>query len=132
MSRPGSSSFDLSTPLALIQNRVSSLRAERFPYERPPIAVQPVDVPQLALVEQVLDRERRRQQAERVEPHADLADLLGQLVARPELRLEVGAELVVDHEPRRRERQQALDHTFGERRRRCRRRARRSGRAPSW
>ena len=33
----GSSSFVLSTPLALIQKRVSSLRCERLPYERPPM-----------------------------------------------------------------------------------------------
>ena len=36
MSRPATSSCDLSTPLALIQKRVSSLRAERLPYESPP------------------------------------------------------------------------------------------------
>ena len=38
MSRPGTSSFALSTPLALIQKRLPSSRAERLPYDRPPIA----------------------------------------------------------------------------------------------
>ena len=40
-----------------------------------------------------------------------------QLVAVPELGLEIGAELVVDHEPRARERRQPGDDRGGERRR---------------
>ena len=51
-------------------------------------------VTQAALVERLLDRERRRQQAE---PLANLADLPGELVSLPQLRLVVAAELVVDH-----------------------------------
>ena len=63
----------------------------------------------LPLGEEVLDRERVRQQVERAEPDARLADRLRDLVAVPQLRLEVGTELVVDHEPRARERNEPLD-----------------------
>ena len=57
-------------------------------------------MPQVALVEQVVDRERRRQQAELVDPRAGELDLRGVRVAVPELGLEVAAEVVLDHEAR--------------------------------
>jgi hypothetical protein len=53
----------------------------------------------LALREDLLDRERRRQQVEGVEVLAGPADLARVLVAVPQLLGEVGAELVGDDEP---------------------------------
>ena len=64
----------------------------------------------VALVEELVHRERRRQQVELAHPLAGGADVGGDLVAVPELRLEVGDELVVDHELRLRERRQPLEH----------------------
>src|SRR5439155_1061812 len=61
-------------------------------------AVEPLDVAQVALAEHVLDRERVREQAQLVEALAGLAELAGDLVAVPELGLEIGSELVVDDE----------------------------------
>jgi hypothetical protein len=46
---------------------------------------------------------------EAVEPASDLADLAGEVVAVPELRFEVAAELVVDHEMRGGKRLEARD-----------------------
>ena len=77
--------------------------------------VQALDVPELALVQEVLDRERRGEEVEVAHPLAGGDDLLGHLVALPELRLEVGEELVVDHELRAGEREHALDDRVGER-----------------
>ena len=70
---------------------------------------------EIVLVDEILDRERRRQEAERVEPAAGLGDRLGDLVAAPQLGLEVGAELVVDDEARARERLEPRDDDLGER-----------------
>ena len=64
---------------------------------------------QLALGEEILDRERVRQEVERAEPHAGVANRLGDLVSLPQLGLEVGLELVVDDQSRARERHEALD-----------------------
>ena len=64
---------------------------------------------QLALGEQVLDGERVRQEVERAEPDAGVADRLGDLVPLPELGLEVGLELVVDDQARAGERHEPLD-----------------------
>jgi len=55
-------------------------------------------VVEVALVEVVLDRERRGQEVERVEPLARARQALRHLVAVPQLRLEVGVPDVVDHE----------------------------------
>ena len=71
-------------------------------------------MPQVAIVEQVVDRERRRQQAELVDACARKLDLRGLRVAVPELGLEVAAEFVLDHEPRGGERQQPVEHGRGE------------------
>jgi len=47
---------------------------------------------------------------------AGCANLLGVLVTEPQARLEVAPELVLDHEPRGRERQQPVEHGARERR----------------
>jgi hypothetical protein len=70
-------------------------------------------VPEVAAGEVLLDRERRRQQVELVEPAARGGDVGRDLVAAPELRLEVGVPVVVDHEPRGRERLEALVDLLG-------------------
>ena len=62
---------------------------------------------QVALRQDLLDRERRRQQVERVEALAGAAQRGGLLVAAPELGLEVGREDVVDDERRLGQRRQA-------------------------
>ena len=54
--------------------------------------------------------ERRRQQVELAHALARGTDVGRDLVAIPELRLEIGDELVVDHELRFRERRQPLEH----------------------
>jgi len=66
-------------------------------------------VAEVALAEELLERERVWQQAELVQALSGLLDLVRDLVAVPELRLEVGAELVVDHEAGSRDREQLLD-----------------------
>ena len=65
---------------------------------------------QVALVEVLVHRERRRQEVELLHPLAGRADVGGDLVAVPELGLEVGDELVVDHELRLRQRREPLEH----------------------
>src|SRR5262249_32667341 len=60
--------------------------------------VQTLDLPQVALAHEVLDRERGGEEAEAVEPPPGLRDLPGQPIALPELRLEVAPERIVDHE----------------------------------
>src|SRR6202011_1535835 len=57
-------------------------------------AVEQLHVPEVAGREDLLDRERRGKQVERVEARAGPADLAGLLVAVPELARQVGAELV--------------------------------------
>jgi hypothetical protein len=81
----------LSTPLAFIQNRVASRRCDRLPYES-------------------VHRERRGQEIELLHAAAGLGELDRVLVAVPELGLQVGHELVVDHQLRLGERRQALEH----------------------
>ena len=68
---------------------------------------------EVAAREVLLDRERRREQVELVEPAPGLADVGRDLVAAPELRLEVGMPVVVDHEARRRERLEPLVDRLG-------------------
>ena len=77
--------------------------------------VEPLDVTQVVLVDELLDGERGREQPELVEPPAGLGDRIRDLVAVPQLRLEIGPELVVDHEPRAREGREPPDDSFGER-----------------
>ena len=72
-------------------------------------------MPQVALVEQVVDRERRGQQPELVDPRARPLDLGGLRVTLPELRLEVAAKVVLDHEAGGSEWQQPVEHSRGER-----------------
>ncbi len=74
-------------------------------------SVEQLDVTQLTLFEDVLDRERSGQEIERVERTAGAEHLRGLLVARPEVLGQVGDEVVRDHELRRRER---LDARKGE------------------
>ena len=109
MSRPAFSSCDLSTPLALIQNRVSSLRAREVPVREAADLVEPHHVAQVALVEVLVHGERRGEEVELVHPLPCRADVGGDLVAVPELGLEIGDELVVDHELRLGERREALE-----------------------
>ena len=66
-------------------------------------------VAEVALVEVLVHGERRGEQVELLHPLACGADVGGDLVAVPELRLEIGNELVVDHELRLRERSEALE-----------------------
>jgi hypothetical protein len=73
-----------------------------------------LDVTKIARAEQLLDRKPSRQEPEPVDTPPDLADLGRQLVTAPERGLEVDAELVVDHEPRGRERLESLDDSAGE------------------
>ena len=54
------------------------------------------------------------QEVERAEPDAGVADELGDLVALPELGLEVGLELVVDDQARAGERHEPLDDVLRE------------------
>src|SRR5205823_9471225 len=63
----------------------------------------------LPLVDQVFERKGRGQQAERVQPAAGIEQARGQLVAVPQLRLEVGLETVVDHQARRCKRRHPVD-----------------------
>ena len=70
---------------------------------------------EVALADQLLHGERRREEAELVEPPARLGDGGGDLVAVPQLGLQVGPELVVDHEPRARERREPPDDRVRER-----------------
>ena len=59
---------------------------------------------QVALVQELLDRERGGEEVEVAHPAAGLGDLPRVLVAVPELGLEIGAKVVVDHELRERQR----------------------------
>ena len=77
--------------------------------------VEPLDVAQVVLVDELLDGERGGEQPELVEPPAGLRDGSGDLVTVPQLRLEIGPELVVDHEPRASERLEPPDDRVGER-----------------
>jgi hypothetical protein len=72
-------------------------------------------VAKVAWRQDLLDRERRRQEVERVEALAGPPDLPGLLVTVPQLGGEVGDELVGDHEAGRRERLHALEHGGEER-----------------
>ena len=65
---------------------------------------------EVALVQELVHGERRRQEVELAHALAGRADVGGDLVAVPQLGLEVGDELVVDHELRLRERREALEH----------------------
>ena len=67
-------------------------------------------MPQVALVEVLVHRERRRQEVELLHPLAGRTDVGSDLVAVPELGLEVGDELVVDHELRLRQGCEPLEH----------------------
>ena len=80
----------MSTPLALIQNRVSSLRAREVAVRETADLIQPHHVAQVALVQELVHRERRRQEIEIAHPLAGGADVGGDLVAVPELGLEIG------------------------------------------
>jgi hypothetical protein len=71
--------------------------------------VEPHDVPEVALVEVLVDGEGRREEIEFLHALAGGADVRGHLVAVPELGLEIGEELVVDHELRLRERGEPLE-----------------------
>ena len=64
---------------------------------------------EVALVQDLVHRERRRQQVELAHPLAGSGDVGRELVAVPELGLEIREELVVDHELRLRERCQPLE-----------------------
>ena len=55
-------------------------------------------MPQVARGEDLLDRERRRQEVERTEPLTRPRDLAGDVVALAELGRQVGSEFVADHE----------------------------------
>ena len=57
-------------------------------------------MPEILLIEKLLDREGRRQEVEVAHSDAGLADRLRDLVPVPQLLLEVCAELVLDHELR--------------------------------
>ena len=72
--------------------------------------VEPHHVAEVALVEELVHRERRRQEVELAHPLAGSADVGRDLVTVPELGLEVRDELVVDHELRLRERREPLEH----------------------
>ena len=116
MSRPTSCSADLSTPLALIQYCGSDSpgrgvrRRAHVAVAEPADAVEQLHVTEVAGGEDLLDRERGRQQVERAEPLAGPRDLTGDLVAVAQLGREVGGELVADHQPRRRERLDPGEH----------------------
>ena len=60
--------------------------------------VEALDVLEVALIEVLLDRERRGQEVHRVETLAGDRQRLGNLVAIPQLGFEVGVPNVVDHE----------------------------------
>ncbi len=77
-------------------------------------AVEPLHVAKVALVEQLLDRERRGEKIEIAQARARALHLLGDLVAVPELGLEVWVELVVDDESRARQRYEAVGHAARE------------------
>ena len=91
MSRPISCSADLSTPLALIQycgsDSPGRRRAPRahVAVAEPADAVEQLDVAEVAGGEDLLDRERGRQQVECAEPLAGTRDLTGDLVAFAQL-----------------------------------------------
>ena len=65
-------------------------------------------MPEVPPGEVVLDGERRRQQVELVEPPSRLGEVHGHVVSVPELGLEIGYPLVVDHEARGRQGLEAL------------------------
>ena len=69
--------------------------------------VQAHDVAQVALRQDLLDRERCGQEVERIEALTGAAQRGSLLVAAPELGLEIGREHVVDHERRLGERREA-------------------------
>ena len=68
------------------------------------------DVPEVALVEKLVHGERGREQVELLHALAGRGDVLGDLVAVPQLGLEIRDELVVDHELRLCEWREPLEH----------------------
>ena len=85
------------------------LAHRQVPVGQPADPVDALDRAQLLLGHDLVQRERRGQQAQRVQPVPGLVEALGQLVALPQLRLEVMLEAVVDHQPRGRQRGDAID-----------------------
>ena len=78
------------------------------PIRQPADAVQTLDVTEIPLVQQLVDRKRGREQVQGVQAFAGGAEFARESVAVPQSRLKVGVKLIIDHQLRGCQRMQPL------------------------